>query len=538
MSMKGPQSLARRTVGEWELNSSHDYAANYRSPFADVLVEAQFTSPSGQTLTQPGFYDGGNVWRFRFNPGEEGRWTIRARSRPYDHDLEGEAFFDVTEREARGFLKSTPGEAWGFRFESGEPLFLMGDTVYDAFGMDYCGGDVQGFLQRRVAQGFNMIRARVPMSHFHPPSADFGWQTRDMWAWGGSRSYPRFDLFNLDYFQSVDRTMQKIEALGLGVEMIMEGWGFEFPFNHRAWFTTEWEEIWMRYLIARYDAFNSVWFWTPLNEYEYYPNGDWNYKPVADRWAVRVARWIKATAAHRHLVSMHNGPRVPPFAERFRFDPEAVDCIMYQEWGSREREDGWLAAGIEESITRALEGWKGSAVFAEWGYERNPEFELKLPHHEFCDRDHTRRSAWRGTFAGRCIISGFDNSWGPWMALDQDQPGVADVTRVKRFFTEVVPFEKLKPRTDLVRGIFAPGTRPLVLTAPSNAVVSVYFPVGGSVEIEVGAADLRRAQWFDPRTGSLTEAKITIGGGTLKAAAPAETDSEGHPHDWILVARA
>ena len=221
-----------------------------------------------------------------------------------------------------------------------------------------------------------------------------------MWAWGGSRSAPRFDLFNLDYFQSVDRMIGRIEKLGLGIEMIMEGWGFEFPFNHRTWFTTEWEELWLRYLIARYDAFNCVWFWTPLNEYEYYPNGDWHHKPVADRWALRIARWLKSVAPHGHIISMHNGPRIPPFAERFRADPEAVDAIMFQEWGTRGRDDGWLAAGIEDSIRAALKGWRGSAVFAEWGYERNPDFDLKVPHHEFCDRSHTRRSAWRGTFCG------------------------------------------------------------------------------------------------------------------------------------------
>ena len=171
-----------------------------------------------------------------------------------------------------------------------------------------------------------------------------------MWAWGGSRSAPRFDLFNLDYFQSVDRIIRRIDKLGLGIEMIMEGWGFEFPFNHRAWFTAEWEELWLRYLIARYDAFNCVCFWTPLNEYEYYPNGDWHHKPAADRWALRISRWMKRTAPHGHIVSMHNGPRIPPFAERFRADPEAVDSIMFQEWGSRGRDDGWLAIGIEEAI--------------------------------------------------------------------------------------------------------------------------------------------------------------------------------------------
>ena len=232
--MKGPKKVALRTVGEWEVRSPKDYAANHRSPFADVQVEADFTSPSGMIQTMPGFYDGNGVWRVRFNPGEVGGWKVSIRSRPHDEALTGSGSFDVTSRKSRGFLKATPGEAWGFKFESGEPVFIMGDTVYDTFGMDYCGGDVDGFLSRRIKQGFNMIRARLPMSQFHPPGADWNWHTRDMWAWGGSRSAPRFDLFNLDYFQSVDRMIGRIEKLGLGVEMIMEGWGFEFPFNHRA----------------------------------------------------------------------------------------------------------------------------------------------------------------------------------------------------------------------------------------------------------------------------------------------------------------
>ena len=71
--MKGPKKVAYRTVGEWEIRSSRDYAANHRSPFADVLVEADFTSPSGAIHTMPGFYDGKGVWRVRFNPGRGGR---------------------------------------------------------------------------------------------------------------------------------------------------------------------------------------------------------------------------------------------------------------------------------------------------------------------------------------------------------------------------------------------------------------------------------------------------------------------------------
>jgi hypothetical protein len=287
----------------------------------------------------------------------------------------------------------------------------------------------------------------------------------------------------------------------------------------------------MRYLIARYDAFAAVRFWTPLNEYEYYPNGDWHHKPAADRWALRIARWIKETAPHGHIVSMHNGPVMPPFAERFKADPEAVDAIMFQTWGSRGRDDGWLAKGIEEQIRESLAGWRGSAVFAEWGYERNPAFELKLPIHEFCDRDHTRRGAWRGAFCGLGIINGFENSWSPWMILDEDQPGVGDLIQAKRFLTDIAPFDRLRP-TDLVAGDYPPGERPLALASDNRDLVAIYLPVGGRVDFVAPLSGT--AHWFDPRHGALEE--TSLDSATL-ATAPNEKGANDHPLDWVLLVR-
>ena len=379
----------RRRVAEWSFTTSRAY----ENPFADVAVDVGFTAPVGPGPAHARLLRRRRHLEGPLQPGR-GRALDRRSSRAGPPTrISPTAFdFDVADADAPGFLRATPGDAWGFRFESGEPVFISGDTTYDLFGMHYCGGDVEGFLRRRKEQGFNLFRTRLHTSYFHPPFGTFEWQTKRMWPWGGSNTSPRFDLFNLDWFRSVDASVALVEGIGgLGLEMIMEGWGFEFPFNHRSWFTAEWEALWMRYLIARYDAYNCVWFWTPLNEYEYYPNGDWHWTPTADRWALRIGRWIKETAPHGHVLSMHNGPRLPPFAQRFRADPEAVDAIMFQEWGTRDRDDGWLAAGIEEAIAEAFDGWQGSAVFAEWGYERNPGYELKLPIHEFCDRNHTRR---------------------------------------------------------------------------------------------------------------------------------------------------
>ena len=525
------RELPYRTVGEWAFASRREYAR----PFADVTLDGVFTAPSGRELRMPGFYDGGGVWRVRFNPGEAGRWSYRTVSRPADPDLDRTGEFRVTPRETRGFLRATPGRGWGFAYENGDPVFLLGDTTYNLFGMAFCGADVDAVLARRAAQGFNLLRVRIPVSPFHPPDGYSDWQTRRTWPWGGSEQAPLFDRFNLDYFRTVDGVVRTADDLGLGLELIMEAWGFEFPFNSRQIFTPEWEELWLRYLIARYDAYACTAVWTPLNEYEFYPNGDWHHKPVADRWQMRVSRWIKAHAPHGHVVAAQNGPRLPPFAERFAADREAVDAILFQEWGDRSEAGGWLAAGIEESIDQSLAGWRGSAVLAEWGYERNPEFPLNVPGHEFCDPDHTRRGAWRGAFRALGLIHGFENSWGPWQALDRDQPGLAALLHLRRFLTEVVPFASLRPAPDLVPpGANAPGHRPLVLAATDAACVAAYLPVGGEVSLP-SLGDDREERWFDPRTGESRDATPRADGDRRIFTAPAGPGP--HLADWALVSR-
>ena len=530
-------SLPCRTVGEWALYSGRDY----KNPFFDVIVDATFTGPTGRAWTVPAFYDGvgpggSHIWRVRFNPGEAGRWTYRTVSRPANPDLDQGGAFEVTATGARGFLQSAPGQAWGFGYESGEPAFLLGDTVYNLFGMACCGGDVEGFLRRRAEQGFNLFRVRAQVSPFHPPDGYSTWQTRRTWPWGGSEQAPQFDRFKLDYFCTVDRVVRLAEALGVGFEVIMEAWGFEFPFNNRALFVPEWEELWLRYLIARYDAFNCVYFWTLMNEYEFYPDGDWRHNLVADRWAMRVGRRVKGLAAHGHVVSVHNGPRMPPFAQRFAADPGAIDAVMFQAWGASDADRGWLAAGIEEEIRQSLAGWPGSALLAEYGYERNPELPITFPPFAYCDSSHNRRGAWRGAFCALGVINGFENTWGPVMNLDRDQEGVSYLQNVRRFFTQVVPFERLRPAPEIVlSGRFEWGHQPLALATEDRDLVAVYLPAGGAVTLDLPKRPYD-ARWYDPRTGDLCPGDVQDAG--LCFIAPPGSDQQGRPLDWVLVLSA
>lgn len=531
----GPAATSVRTMREWSFRTGHDYA----NAFTGVTVRAAFTAPTGTTSTIEAFHDGDGKWKVRFNPNEAGTWAWRLESTPPNPDFAQSGAFDVTPAETRGFLKSTPGGAWGFAFESGEPAFIFGDTAYHLFGMAHNSDEgldaVRRYMDRRAAQGFNLLRIRIPVSPFHPADGYSTWQTRSLWPWRGSEQAPRFDQFNLDYFRTVDAVVQHAEKLGTGIEMIMQAWGFEFPFNSRQIFTAEWEELWIRYLVARYDAFGSVWFWQLQNEYEYYPNGDWNYagSGVADRWAIRVGHFVRRLAPHGHVIAIHNGPTSPSFGKRFASDPEVIDTVMFQTWGTTGKDDGWLAAGIEDVIDASLGDWPGSAVLSEWGYEFNPDLPPMMLGHEFCDADHTRRGAWRGVMRGLGIIHGFENSWGPFAILDEDQPGLDHLLQVRRFFTEIVSFATLRPMPGIATSSDdRPGGQPLALATPDQDVVVIYLPTGGEVAPN-GLTGAYVIEWFDPRSGALTSG-TPWEGGPLNPHSPT---AGNRPEDWVLVLR-
>lgn len=520
---------------QWTLTTTHTYT----NPFVDVTVHAYFTSPSGATSRIEAFHAGDSTWIVRWNPDEVGEWQWTSTSIPANGDFAQTGTFEVTPRDTPGFLESRPDMGWGFGFASGEPVFILGDTTYHLFGMAHDPGvgldAVRAFMTRRRQQGFNLLRVRLPVSPFHPPNGHNVWQTRNLWPWGGSAQSPRFDQFNLDYFRTVDAVMAHAEAIGLGIELIMQGWGNEFPFNARNVFVAEWEDLWTRYLVARYDAYNATWFWQLHNEYEYYPDGVWHSSPfgIAERWASRLARRVRELGPHGHPIAIHNGPKLPPFAARFANDPGQIDTVMYQSWGTTSKETGWLAAGIEREIRESFDGWAGSAVFSEWGYEFNPDLLRMMLGHEWCDLDHTRRGAWRGAMCRLGIIHGFENSWGPFAILNEDQPGLAHLQHLHRFFTEIVDFAILGLVADIASGSTLNGHEPLTLANPDRSVVIVYLPTGGEMALP-GGSGATRTQWFDPRTGDMSDAKAAENG---RFVAPTVGNPE-RPDDWVLMVGA
>src|ERR1043166_967512 len=66
-------------IAEWS-RFEHTFKSSfaYSTPLGAAALSVVITSPSGETRTVNGFWDGGRTWRVRFSPGEIGRWTFRS----------------------------------------------------------------------------------------------------------------------------------------------------------------------------------------------------------------------------------------------------------------------------------------------------------------------------------------------------------------------------------------------------------------------------------------------------------------------------
>jgi len=269
-----------------------------------------------------------------------------------------------------------------------------------------------------------------------------------------------------------------------------------------------------------------------MNEYEYYPNGDWRYNQTADMWAVRTGRFVKNIAPHGHPVAVHNGQVQPPFAQRFKTAPGVIDLIMFQTWGTTGEKDAWLAAGIENDISLSMKDWEGSFILAEYGYERNPELDERFPYHNNMSPEHTRRGAWRGTFSATGIIHGWEHTWGPWWIPNKDQKGMKYLLILRDFFTKFVEFHMLKPDSEIVDSsvMYEHGKKPLSMSTQNKNIIIVYFPVGGTVKLAVSAESIYESTWFNPRTGKMKPSSLQINVDVNKIVTPDE-------NDWVLILR-
>jgi hypothetical protein len=147
---------------------------SYSNPFMDVEISATFTGPGGITLTIPGFWDGGNTWKFRFAPTATGTWSYTtAASDPTDTGLHGQTGTVMSQPYSgslniykHGFVKADPSNRY-LTYNDGTPFYWLADTHW--MGLSYrerwgssndsrWSSQYKGMVDKRVKQGFSVYQ--------------------------------------------------------------------------------------------------------------------------------------------------------------------------------------------------------------------------------------------------------------------------------------------------------------------------------------------------------------------------------------------
>ncbi|MDR1542499.1 MAG: DUF4038 domain-containing protein [Clostridiales bacterium] len=528
-------------------------AGTYRHPFIEVTALAEFHGPDGAHITQSAFFDGDDTWTVRFVPHAAGLWHYRMSSFPEDGGLCASGDILVEECDAfgkQGFLRAFPGEGWGLRFDGGEDLLVIGDTMYNLFGAAYCGVDVRKILDKRKAQGHNLIRVK-----FNPTPFQFGfktapWYNRPAYPWAGTPEMPDYAAFNLEYFRAVDIVLELCEEFGIGVELIVMPFSYELPMTDRVHFLPEHQELYVRYIVSRCAAYKSLYFWDVANEYNQYALGliDFFNGPLEElvcaRYAERIAGLIRRDDAYRHPVGVHDtasgSAAVKPLKERFN-PRSGIDVLFFQSWGSlSDRRGKAFCSGLDQAIRTHVWSDRYVGILAEYGYEHKADLASWPDFAKGLGPAHTRRGAWRALMSGVHVLCGYENTSVTVLEAENDVPGVKYIRHMRDFFNSVVDFSAYRPNDGLALDKLEQekpeDERTLCLADADASSVVAYLPAGGRVGMRYAREAIPDAFWFDPISGALAKAEAS--GRTddcILFAAPPGTDEDGYGKDWTLL---
>ena len=219
------------------------------------MLDALVTQPNGTLLRVPGFWAGGNRWRFRYASGTVGAHTYRTEcsdlKNPRLHGAEGKI-------EVVPYAGDNPLYRHGpicvdqvhrrFEHADGAPFFWLGDTWWKGLCKRLTWQGFQELTADRKTKGFDVVQiiGRGPYPDEPPFDPRVGENE------GGMPYEKNFVRINPAYFDYADRRIQCLIEAGI-MPAIVGGWGWHMP----AMGVEKMDRHW-RYLIARYGAFISL----------------------------------------------------------------------------------------------------------------------------------------------------------------------------------------------------------------------------------------------------------------------------------------
>lgn len=276
------------------------------NPFTDHHITAHFESASEQK-TVNGFYDGDGIYKVRFMPSYEERYSFKISGDFSDKEYSGEFTSTAPSENNHGPVRVH--NKFHFQYSDGTMYYPIGTTCY-VWNLQ---SDelIKKTLESLKHSPFNKLRfcvfpksycynSREPRSYpYEGTPVDGNLVTEEnIWGFGPDSKGNNWDFsrFNPEHFRHIEYCISELQKLGIEADIILfhpyDRWGFSTM-------TSEQNELYLRYTAARFSAFRNVW-WSFANEYDYIKN-----KTIED-WE-QYAKTIVESDPYDHLRSIHNG---------------------------------------------------------------------------------------------------------------------------------------------------------------------------------------------------------------------------------------
>ena len=261
----------------------------------DCNITACFTAPDGKQLVRDAFWDGGDTYKVRFAPTQQGLWHYRVTGLSYGErqgTVECVPYAGDLPLYQHGFVKVGP-QGKHFSHADNTPFFWLGDTHWQfaikesldtsndkRFESQFC-----AIVDRRFAQRFNVYQCNFHCE-FQPREGTPAYFTQD----AGSFTP------NLPFFQeNLDAKMACLADRGFSIAI-----GLSWFFSILAEGAIPFYCMAVRYLNARYGAYPLI--WTLAGETGGYM--DALRSKLLDGWR-QVALEIERVNTYHHLMTAH-----------------------------------------------------------------------------------------------------------------------------------------------------------------------------------------------------------------------------------------
>lgn len=305
---------------EWSISLQADFANAYLQE--DVALDMQLTSPLGEKLILPCYYESGesgktSLWKARFMAKEKGKYSYIFQFRKNGKAVSSTKvnFFNVSGSRLKGILNKNSD--WAFQFDNGEAFRGIGENIcWESRDDD----DSKFFKKLHENPKYNyeyMLPALSQHGGNYFRTWICSWNLPLDWKSGiNNRRYTNSSAyFNPSAIQKMDRMVNLSDSLGLYIMLTMGPGSYDakndrYQTSTADFFTdTKAKEQYrnrLRFIVARWGYSAAIGAWEFFNEIDNIQFRDKNNPIPAEnivQWHQEMADYLKKIDPFGHLVT-------------------------------------------------------------------------------------------------------------------------------------------------------------------------------------------------------------------------------------------